>query len=114
MQRLVVHKVGVGSLAKLIGVWFALVGLVIGVISAVVSTVSVFANYDYSVLGGIGVAILLVIGWVFVYPIVMFVIGWIQGAILAVIFNVVISGSGGLSVHVEETSMDGTALSAKK
>lgn len=114
MQRLVVHKVGVGSLAKLVGVWFAIVGLVLGVISAVVSAVSVFANNDYSVLGGVAVAILVVLGWVLVYPVVMFFLGWIQGAIVAVIFNVVISGSGGLSVHVEETNMDGTPITAKK
>ena len=114
MQRLVVHKVGVGSLAKLIGVWFALVGLVIGVISAVVSVVTVFAENDYSVLGGIAIAALVSIGWVFVYPVIMYLVGWIQGAVLAIVFNVVISGSGGLSVHVEETNMDGTAIAAKK
>ncbi|MFO0882183.1 MAG: hypothetical protein U0491_01925 [Candidatus Saccharimonadales bacterium] len=38
MQRLVVHKVGVGSLGKLIGTWFAIIGVVVGIISAVVST----------------------------------------------------------------------------
>ncbi len=113
MQRLVVHKVGVGSLAKLVGVWFAIVGLVLGVISAVVSAVSVFANNSYSLLGGIAVAILVVLGWVLVYPVVMYLVGWVQGAILAVVFNVVISGSGGLSVHVEETNMDGTSLAKK-
>mgnify|MGYP000961097601 FL=1 len=114
MQRLVVHKVGVGSLAKLIGVWFAIIGIVVGVISAVVSAVSVFANNSYSFLGGLFVAVLVVVGWVFLYPIVMFFIGWIQGAILAVVFNVVVAGSGGLSVHVEETNMDGSAVAAKK
>lgn len=110
MKRFLVHKVGVGSLGKLIGVWFAIVGLFVGVISAVVSTVSVFANYDYSVLAGIGVALLIAVGWVIVYPVIMFLIGWIQGAILAVIFNVVVAGSGGLSVHLEETNMDGTPV----
>ena len=114
MQRLVVHKVGVGSLGKLVGTWFAIVGVVVGVISAVVSTVSVFANNDYSFLAGIGIAILLVLGWVLLYPVLMFFIGWLQGAILAVVFNVVIAGSGGLSVHVEETNMDGTPVTAKK
>jgi hypothetical protein len=43
----------------------------------------------------------------------MFLLGWLQGAILAVVFNVVVSGSGGLSVHVEETNMDGTAIAKK-
>ena len=113
MQRLVVHKVGVGSLGKLIGTWFAIIGVVVGVISSVVSTVSVFANNSYSFLAGLGIAVLLVAGWVLLYPIIMFLVGWLQGAILAVVFNVVVSGSGGLSVHVEETNMDGTALTKK-
>lgn len=113
MQRLVVHKVGVGSLGKLIGTWFAIIGVVVGVISAVVSTVSVFANNSYSFLAGLGIAVLLVVGWVLIYPVIMFLLGWLQGAILAVVFNVVVSGSGGLSVHVEETNMDGTALTKK-
>jgi hypothetical protein len=108
MKRYLVHKLGVGSLGKLIGVWFALVGLFVGVISAVVSVVSVFANNDYSVLAGVGIAALLAVGWVVVYPVVMFFIGWLQGAILAIIFNVVVAGSGGLSMHMEETNMDGT------
>ena len=113
MQRLVVHKVGVGSLGKLIGTWFAIIGVVVGVISAVVSTVSVFANNSYSFLAGLGIAVLLVVGWALIYPVIMFLLGWLQGAILAVVFNVVVSGSGGLSVHVEETNMDGTALTKK-
>jgi ABC-type protease/lipase transport system fused ATPase/permease subunit len=113
MQRLVVHKVGVGSLGKLIGTWFAIIGVVVGIISAVVSTVSVFANNSYSFLAGLGIAVLLVVGWVLIYPVIMFLLGWLQGAILAVVFNVVVSGSGGLSVHVEETNMDGTAIAKK-
>lgn len=114
MQRYVIHKVGVGSLGRLIGTWFAILGLIVGVISAVVSTVSVFANNSYSVLAGIGIAALVVVGWVVLYPIVMFFLGWIQGAILALVFNFVVSGSGGLSVHLEETNLDGTPKKAVK
>lgn len=110
MQRLVVHKVGVGSLGKLIGTWFAIAGLVIGVISAVVTSVSLFANNSYSILGGVAVAVAVVVGWVVVYPFVMYFLGWLQGAVLAIVFNVVIAGSGGLSVHVEETALDGTPV----
>lgn len=109
MQRFVIHKVGVGSLGRLIGTWFAIVGLVVGLLSAVVSTVSVFANNSYSILAGIGIGALIVIGWVVVYPVVMYFIGWLQGAILALVFNFVVSGAGGLSVELEETALDGTS-----
>lgn len=106
MQRMVVHKVGVGSLGKLIGTWFAIVAFVIGVIAAVATTISVFEQNDFSVLAGVGYAVLISAGWVLLYPLVMFAVGWLQGAILAVVFNFVISGSGGLSLHVESSPLD--------
>lgn len=105
MQRLVVHKVGVGSLAKLYGVWAAIVGIVVGVIAAVVTTVSLFQNNDFGVFSGLGVAVGVSLGWIVVYPFVMYLFGWLQGAVIAVVFNMVISGSGGLSVEVEETAI---------
>ncbi|MFO0882184.1 MAG: hypothetical protein U0491_01930 [Candidatus Saccharimonadales bacterium] len=74
---------------------------------------SAFANNSYSFLAGLGIAVLLVVGWVLIYPVIMFLLGWLQGAILAVVFNVVVSGSGGLSVHVEETNMDGNGTYKK-
>jgi hypothetical protein len=106
MKKLVVHKVGISSLGKLVGVWAAILGLVVGVIGSVVSVVSVFENNNYSVLGGIGVALLVVLGWVIVYPVVMFVVGWVQGAIVAIVFNVVVAGSGGLTLDVEEGKLE--------
>ena len=109
MQRFVIHKVGVGSLGRLVGTWFAIVGLIVGLLSAVVSTVSVFANNSYSIIAGIGIGALIVIGWVIVYPVVMYFIGWIQGAILALVFNFVVSGAGGLSIELEETALDGAS-----
>ena len=104
MQRLVVHKVGVGSLAKLYGVWASIIGLVAGVIAAVATTVSLFQNNDFSVLTGVGVAVGVSLGWILVYPFIMYLLGWLQGAVIALVFNMVISGSGGLSVEVEEVS----------
>lgn len=107
MQRFLVHKVGIGSLGKLVGTWFAIIGLATGIIASVVTAVTIFdkggnvlLNVLYSVLATLALLIL--------YPLVWFLVGWLQGAILAVIFNVVVAGSGGLSVHVEETKMDGT------
>lgn len=105
MKELVVHKVGVGSLGRLVGTWAAIVGLIVGVLAAIVSVVSVFANNDYSVLGGVFVSVLIVLGWIVLYPVVMFAFGWIQGAIIGLVFNFVVSGSGGLKIQVEEGSV---------
>jgi hypothetical protein len=106
MQKLVVHKVGVMSLGKLVGVWGAILGVIIGVISAVVSSVGVIANNDFSVWGDILAAVGIVLGWIIVYPLVMFLLGWIQGAIMAVVFNVVVAGSGGLDLEVAESKLE--------
>lgn len=108
MQRLVIHKVGVGSLGRLIGTWFAIVSVIVGVFAAVATNVQLFNTYHYSVIEGTLVVVLVSAAWVLLYPLVMFVVGWVNGAILALIFNFVVSGSGGLSVHVEETALDGT------
>jgi hypothetical protein len=105
MQKLVVHKVGVMSLGKLVGVWGAILGVIIGVISAVVSAVGVVASNDFSVWGNILASVGIVLGWIIVYPLVMFLLGWLQGAIMAVVFNVVVSGSGGLDLEVEEAKL---------
>ena len=111
MQKLTVHRVGVSSLGKLIGAWQAIIGLVIGVFGAVVTNVNIFEENDFGLLAGIGIAILVVLGWLIVYPLLMFVIGWIQGVILGLIFNLVVSGSGGLSLEVEEKDL---TVSTKK
>lgn len=102
MKTLTVRRVGVASFAKLFGIWAAILGLVFGVIGAITSTVGVISNNNYSVLGDIGISIAIIVGWVIVYPLVMFLIGWIQGAIVAIIFNIVVSGSGGLALTIDE------------
>lgn len=102
MKTLTVKRVGVTSLGKLVGVWAAVIGLIVGVIAAITSTVSVMTANDYSILAGIGISIAIIIGWIVVYPLVMFLIGWVQGAIVAIVFNIVVSGSGGLELNVNE------------
>lgn len=108
MQRFVIHRVGVGSLGRLIGTWFAILALVVGVISAFVSAVAIFDSSSYGLIAKLGLTALATLGWVVLYPIVLFFVGWLNGAVLALIFNLVVAGSGGLSVHAEETSLDGT------
>lgn len=113
MQRFLVQKVGIGSLGKLVGTWFAILGLLGGVVASVVASVAIFDN-NSSALLSILCSLLATVGLLVVCPLVWFLVGWLQGAVLAVVFNVVVSGSGGLSVHLEETKMDGTKLDGAK
>lgn len=105
MKELVVRKVGIASLGKLIGTWAAIVGLVFGVIGAISTVVAVVANNDLSVLQDVLYSILALAVGIIVVPLFWFALGWLQGAILAVIFNVVVAGSGGLAIDVEENDL---------
>lgn len=113
MQRFVIHKVGVGSLGRLYGTWVSIVAFFAGLVGSVVTTVNVFANNSYSILAGIGVAVAIVFGYIIVLPIIGYVFGWLQGAVLAIVFNYVVTGSGGVSVHLEETNLDASPIAKK-
>jgi hypothetical protein len=102
MQKVLVQKVGVSSLGKLFGTVNAIIGVVIGTISAIVSTVSVIANNNYGVLTDIFVSIGIVLLGVVVYPLVLFVVGWLYGAIVALVVNLVVGVSGGLEIEMQE------------
>lgn len=106
MEKLVVHKVGISSLGKLVGVWAAIVGIIIGLVGAVASSVEVVDSNNFSALGNIFAVIGIVLGWIVIYPLVMFLVGWVQGALIAIVFNVVVSGSGGLTLEVEESKLE--------
>jgi CHASE2 domain-containing sensor protein len=102
MQRLLVQKVGVSSLGKLFGSVNGIVGLAIGLISSIVTTVSVISNNNYSVLTDIFAAVGIVLLGVVVYPLVLFAVGWLYGAIVALVINLFVGVSGGIELEVEE------------
>lgn len=108
MKELTIQKVGVSSFGKLIGTWFAFVGLIFGFIGAVSSVVAIVSNNDLSVLQDVLYSILALFVGVILVPMLWFVIGWLQGALVSVIFNVVVSGSGGLTIEVEEKAIKTT------
>ncbi len=105
MKELVVHKIGISSLGKLLGVWFAIVALVFGIIGSISGVVAVVAHNDFSLLQNIFYSIAILAFGLVVYPMLWFALGWLQGALLAIIFNVVVTGSGGLTMEVEEGSV---------
>ena len=102
MKKLTVHTLGVASLGKLVGTYAAILGLLFGIVSAISGVVAVIANNDYSVLEDVLFSIAILVAGFVVAPLIWFALGWIQGALMAVIFNVVVSGSGGLTMNVEE------------
>ena len=102
MNKILLQKVGVSSLGKLFGTVNAIIGVIIGTVSAIVTTVSVVANNDYGVLTDVFVAIGITLVGVVVYPLVLFAMGWLYGAVVALVVNLVVGASGGLELEVED------------
>lgn len=105
MKKLTIRKVGVGSVGRLVGTWVAIIAVFVGIIGSIVSLVSIFDQNDLNLFTGLGVSALVVLSWLVLYPVIAFVIGWIQGAILALVFNIVVAGAGGLSIDVDEEAV---------
>ena len=102
MKKISINRVGVGSLAKLVGIVNAIVALAIGIIGSIVSTVGVIANNDFTIFGDVFVALGIALIGLVVYPLIWFAFGWLYGALIAVIWNAVLGVSGGLQIETED------------
>lgn len=102
MSKINITRVKISSVGKLLGSLNGLIALLFGVITAIVATVSVIAENNYSVLGNIFVALAVTVVSLVVYPLVGFAFGWLYGALLAVVWNVVLGVSGGLEIETEQ------------
>lgn len=95
-----VTKVGVGSFAKVVGIAYALVGLVLGLLATIAVAAGAITS-DTTFVKTLGVSVL-AFGWgVIIYPLILFVIGWIEGAIIALVLNVVFKESRGLELELD-------------
>lgn len=101
-KKIAITKLGVGSFGKLVGTINGVIGLAAGIIAAVVASVSVVTNNDFTILTDILVTIGILLTGIFVYPLLAFALGWLHGAIIALIFNLIVGISGGLEVSTED------------
>lgn len=102
MKTLTINKVKVGSFARVVGIVQAMLGFVSGLLVTLsVTANSVNSNTHFVKSLGVSVAMLGLA--VVVFPIVGFIVGWIQGAVAAVVLNFAFAESTGLQVEVEET-----------
>ena len=93
----VVKRVGVGSAAKVYGLTLGILGIFIGIIyAAMFSMIGGLSNDLPFSGGGFGVAFLIII------PILYGVIGFIFGALGALVYNFVAGKFGGLEIELSE------------
>lgn len=103
MKTVKVTKLGVGSFAKVVAFAQATIAFIVGLIATLlVAAGSITDNTGFVHTLGISLAYLGL--GVVLYPVVAFLIGWVQGAIVALILNLFFAESGGLDLEIEEVS----------
>lgn len=98
---MIIRRIGVLSLAKMLGALYGIVGLIFGVIVALFSLVGAgvgLVNEDaasgiFGAMFGVGAVILL--------PIFYGVMGFLGGALMAFLYNLVSGVAGGLELDVD-------------
>jgi hypothetical protein len=108
MNKLRIKKLGVLSLAKMQGIMGVVIGLLIGIIYALI--IVVYTIFGASLVkgdaalavggGGVILAILVLVG----FPIMYGLIGFIGGAIGALVYNVFANFVGGIEIEVENVA----------
>jgi hypothetical protein len=105
MKRVAVTKISVGSLAKTVGVAQAVFAFVIGLISTIMVAAGAIDETS-SFIATLGVSLVWLGFGIILYPLFFFVIGWLQGAVAAIILNFIFAESGGLIVHTNEEPLE--------
>lgn len=102
MKPVTITKVGVGSLGRLLGFANAIIAVIFGIVASIVSTVSVIANNNYSVFQDVLVTVGIVAAYVLLAPVIAFAVGWLYGAIIALVWNVFLGASKGLDIELTD------------
>ena len=94
-----IEKIGVSSAAKIYGLTLGILGFVLGIFYAIfLSAFSGLLGNSFPIAGAGGIGIIMVI----VFPIMYGIIGFIVGALGAVIYNFVASKMGGLEIQLSK------------
>jgi hypothetical protein len=109
MNRMVITRVGILSLAKIQGIICAVVGLIIGLIyglvmvfmGTILAAVGSRGEGGGAALGGLGIGIIGGLFMIVVMVILYAVMGFVAGAISALIYNIAAGFMGGLELDYE-------------
>lgn len=102
MKKLVVRKIGVAPFGRFIGIANAIIGIVAGLFLGISGTAGVVQEDGWSFFAKTLAIIGVWLGALVLYPIVLYVFGWIYGAVVALVANVFLQASHGIEVDVEE------------
>ena len=95
---MVLKSIGVFSMAKMLGALYAVAGFLIGLLFALASVVGA----GFADAGAEGVwALMFGVGSVIILPVFYGVMGFLAGALMSVIYNVVAGLAGGVELNLE-------------
>ena len=101
-QKVKIVAVNPVSLGTFVGMFYAVIGLAVGLILAFGSTFAIwFGDGGYSFFQGLGFGLAVGVFGIIIYPFIYFIIGWIQGALFGLIFNAATSYMGGLEIETK-------------
>ncbi|MBI2107820.1 hypothetical protein HYT54_01725 [Candidatus Woesearchaeota archaeon] len=93
-----IKKIGILSLGKIMGILYALMGLILGAILSLISLIgSALSSNGFGIFIG-----MFGIGAIIFLPIFYGVIGFVFGLITALLYNLVASWIGGLEIETEK------------
>jgi len=102
MKKIMVRRLGVASVAKFIGVIHAIWAFIAGFFVMFGGISAVLTQTDWEtfekIAGTVGVAIASLL----VVPLVAFLLGWLYGAIIALIANLFLHTAKGIELDIEE------------
>ncbi|HTK78772.1 MAG TPA: hypothetical protein VL371_26170 [Gemmataceae bacterium] len=101
---MVLKRIGVLSAAKVAGVMYAALGLVVGLVFAGMASLVPFASHESGVPSWL--APMFGVGALIAAPIFYGVMGFVMGAVSAVLYNLFAGLVGGLELDIEPTKSD--------
>ena len=96
-----IRRIGVLSTAKVLGVLYALLGLIFGALFTCISLFGALAARSVFGEGGGDFGALFGIGAIIVLPILYGILGFIGGAIMAALYNLVAGWVGGIELETQ-------------
>ena len=101
--KIVVRRFGVLSVAKIMGVLYALIGLIVGAFISLFALVGAAFLSSNSGMGG-GASVLFGVGAIILLPILYGILGFVGGVITAALYNLLAGMIGGIEIEGVQTN----------
>lgn len=102
MKKLMIRRIGVGSFAKFIGVANAIWVFIAAFFGMFAGFAAVVETDDLNIFGKIGATIAVAAVALVVVPLIAFLLGWLYGAVVALVANLFLHTARGVELDVEE------------